>query len=179
VVAVHIRSDQIAAHAEVNGVRVPRGLRQRPVDPRLGVPIPAYVRMNADGSADFTRVDDEIAQRLARAGRCVLCATDLTSTYAFVGGPVQVKNCAFPASSVGHVECFNFAQKTCPFLLKSLSEYGTSSSFPRNHARKVPDQMHLVVVSVDAVNYHPHAGIFTLDTNIDAGQVFTFGVPRR
>lgn len=116
---------------------IPESLARRPRDSR-GYPITWVTYIAPDGTPDFRVIDHaRVAESMERK-LCGLCGEPLTYYIAFIGGPMSVEHRLYSDPPM-HVECAEYAMKTCPFLAIPNYQYASDESVDKKHEGKPVD----------------------------------------
>jgi hypothetical protein len=95
-------------------VDVPSRMKARPVDPR-GYPIPWFVNIADDGTADFRVIRPNGVLQAHRTATCWLCGDRLGRFKTFAIGPMCAVN-RITSEPGSHLDCARYAAQACPFL---------------------------------------------------------------
>src|SRR4051812_2485365 len=95
-------------------VDVPSRMKARPVDPR-GYPIPWFVNIADDGTADFRVIRPNGVLQAHRTATCWLCGDRLGRFKTFAIGPMCAVN-RITSEPGSHLDCARYAAQVCPFL---------------------------------------------------------------
>lgn len=97
-------------------VPIPKFMQALPRD-RRGLPIPAIVMLDTDGTPHFTVNDSQKRAKVLREDRCGICGNPLFRGRWFVGGPLSAfspRGCYIDPPM--HGECVAYALQVCPYL---------------------------------------------------------------
>ncbi len=122
-----------------NTLPLPLKLQSRPKDGR-GLPIPAAVVIDENGTPDFRVTDVLKWQRLAKARCCGLCGEPLERMMAFVGGPVSHQSRFFTDLPM-HRPCAEYALQVCPYLAAPNYRYAEQVANLAGYVVQVNDQV--------------------------------------
>lgn len=75
---------------------------------------------------DFTATDHDAYLRVVRNKLCGLCGEPLDYYMVFIGGPLSNANRAFLDAPM-HLECAEYAVRTCPYLAMRMEGFVTRS----------------------------------------------------
>lgn len=102
---------------DINAIPKPARIAKLPLDPR-GYPIPWFVSV----AADLRFADGRKKCRAFQFDLCWVCGEKLLpNVYAFVGGPLSVRNRIF-GDWASHVECAEYSVKACPFINGTMTK---------------------------------------------------------
>lgn len=92
-------------------------MRNLPLDPERGYPIPFFVSTLPNGEREFRAMDPEKYFVAIRQRRCWVCGETLGVWLTYVLGPMCAisRTTAEPAC---HLECARWSARNCPFLSK-------------------------------------------------------------
>lgn len=102
-----------------------------------GYPIPHTV-MWVDGKPDFRVIDPNKWYEAARSCQCGICGQMILDDFAFVGGPLSMKNRLFTDLPM-HKECAEYALKVCPFIAAPKFGYLKQHGHPVREIEGVSD----------------------------------------
>ncbi|SOC21379.1 hypothetical protein [Thalassospira xiamenensis] len=110
---------------------------------KRGFPIP-FVQfiVPETGEPDFRVVDQSKAAKAIAQRLCAICGKKMGAHVFFIGGPKCVENGYFIDGPV-HLECGQFALRTCPHLARSKGRYSQASK---------PDTAEQLIVDLDVVD---------------------------
>lgn len=110
-------------HPSIIDIPRPDRVMRLPIDAR-GYPVPYFVYYN-DGVPDHRVMDAQKRIPCIKQNLCWLCGEPLGRYMCFVAGPISCVN-RVTSEPPMHLDCAEYALKTCPFLTKPHMERRTA-----------------------------------------------------
>ncbi len=116
----------MAAWTDLTAIETPPRIAALPKDER-GYPIFFTALVSPDGKPNYRAQDSAKCSLALREGLCGMCGQKLGKQFAFVGGPISIKNRLF-ADLPMHESCAVYAMQACPFIAAPKFAYLSSEA---------------------------------------------------
>lgn len=155
------------SHEELDGHAIPAQMKNLPLCPRRGLPIPYVNAMTSDGRPDFAVLDSAKVRTVAERRLCGVCAEPLGYWMAFVGGPRAASEREYVDPPMHPDSCAPAALRLCPWIAREsmwrLPTARSDAGFPSGFTGDKPEEFVVYLtrgyrhtLTRDGVVFRPH-----------------------